>query len=233
MAGRAAVGLRAQRTRRPKPPTRATTSTRTIRVTQLGEHAIVWTQQGRTYAVVARGRRRRRSAARRRVLRPPLDRVNHERRQTGRRVEPTRQRRAVEPMPVPESASRRQARPGRRPGAWPPPRSRRRPQALDCRRGGRARRRAVRGAVPSRARDPPGTAGDANRVRQRPDVCSNEGRGEPRFHAEGRQRRRRPALGLQGQGGPAELLGDVVRAVQGGDSGVRRSLRASIAIEGS
>ena len=50
--------------------------------------------------------------------------------------------------------------------------------------------------------------------------------GQPRLHRQGHERRECPPRRLQGQGHPDQLLGDVVPALQGGDSGLHRALQS-------
>ena len=58
--------------------------------------------------------------------------------------------------------------------------------------------------------------------RPRGGVSRRREAGEPELHVEGREQSGRPPLGLQGEGHPPRLLGDVVRPLQGRDSVVRR-----------
>ena len=64
----------------------------------------------------------------------------------------------------------------------------------------------------------------SRRARRRP---SHRQAGAAALHAQGHERRRREAGLVQGQGHPAELLGDVVRALQGRDSRSSSSCRSS------
>ena len=65
----------------------------------------------------------------------------------------------------------------------------------------------------------------ARRAGRRRRVHGRRQAGEARFHDEGSRRQGCVADVVQGQGHPAELLGNVVRSVQGGDPRLRRTAK--------
>ena len=96
---------------------------------------------------------------------------------------------------------------------------------MDCGCGGGARRRVVRRSTPSGPGDRPSAIGDpagaAVVEKASGPACAAKTRANLDFTLKDINGANVQAGGLQGQSRPAEFLGDVVRALQARDSGVR------------